>query len=262
MGAHLLLRGLVPYLSFSKRDLHENHLAAARQEVKPRSPAYCLQARKPSPYTSCRPLETCSNATYEPIVVSLSIYVSFNFSVLYSFLTAIPLVFGAVYGFTPDQQNLPFIAVAIGCLIATPTQLVLAYYIVYQRRNRGPVTRGEIKAVAPEQRLYGAIIGSVGLPVGTFLVCLVGKDRRPLDCTRLSLIPFAWGNMLIFVSAALYTVDVYQVADGASAVAANGLLRYVFGTSLVRLFHSSLFKCTKNLALRGRAVCWDLLPSH
>jgi hypothetical protein len=46
----------------------------------------------------------------ESIVASLSIYVAFNFSVLYSFLTAVPLVFGLVYRFTPEQQHLPFIA--------------------------------------------------------------------------------------------------------------------------------------------------------
>lgn len=166
----------------------------------------------------------------EPIVASFSIYVSFSFSVLYSFLTAIPLVFGVVYRFTPEQQNLPFIAIAIGCLIAMPTQLVLDY-VVYQRRSSVPITRGEMKAVAPEQRLYGAMIGSIGLPVGIFWFAWSARIDVHWIVPIFSLIPFAWGNMLIFVSAVLYTVDVYQAANGASAVAANGLLRYVLGAT-------------------------------
>lgn len=42
-------------------------------------------------------------------------------------------------------------------------------------------------------------------------------------------IPFAWGNLAIFIGAALYLVDVYGPLNGASAMAANGLLRYTMG---------------------------------
>lgn len=42
-------------------------------------------------------------------------------------------------------------------------------------------------------------------------------------------IPFAWGNLLVFVSAALYLIDVYGPMNGASAMAANGLARYGLG---------------------------------
>lgn len=42
-------------------------------------------------------------------------------------------------------------------------------------------------------------------------------------------IPFAWGNLCIFISAALYLIDVYGPLNGASAMAANGLLRYGMG---------------------------------
>ena len=39
-------------------------------------------------------------------------------------------------------------------------------------------------------------------------------------------IPFAIGNLAIFVSAALYLFDVYGPMNGASAMAANGMMRY------------------------------------
>jgi hypothetical protein len=42
-------------------------------------------------------------------------------------------------------------------------------------------------------------------------------------------IPFAWGNLSIFLSAANYLIDTYQALNGASALAANGLLRYTLG---------------------------------
>lgn len=39
-------------------------------------------------------------------------------------------------------------------------------------------------------------------------------------------VPFAFGNMAIFVSSALYMIDVYGPLSGASALAANGFARY------------------------------------
>lgn len=42
-------------------------------------------------------------------------------------------------------------------------------------------------------------------------------------------IPFAFGNMALFNSTALYLIDVYGPMNGASAMAANGLMRYTLG---------------------------------
>jgi hypothetical protein len=44
-------------------------------------------------------------------------------------------------------------------------------------------------------------------------------------------IPFAFGNVTVFISAALYMLDVYGPMSGASAMAANGLVRYIMGAS-------------------------------
>lgn len=44
-------------------------------------------------------------------------------------------------------------------------------------------------------------------------------------------IPFAFGNVTVFISAALYMLDVYGPMSGASAMAANGLLRYTMGAA-------------------------------
>jgi hypothetical protein len=44
-------------------------------------------------------------------------------------------------------------------------------------------------------------------------------------------VPFAFGNVTVFISAALYMLDVYGPMSGASAMAANGLVRYIMGAS-------------------------------
>lgn len=44
-------------------------------------------------------------------------------------------------------------------------------------------------------------------------------------------IPFAFGNVTVFISAGLYMIDVYGPLNGASAMVANGLVRYIMGVS-------------------------------
>lgn len=42
-------------------------------------------------------------------------------------------------------------------------------------------------------------------------------------------VPFAWGLLSIFLSSTVYLIQVYQASTGASALAANGILRYLLG---------------------------------
>ena len=42
-------------------------------------------------------------------------------------------------------------------------------------------------------------------------------------------VPFGWGVLAVFLASITYLVDTYQVANGASAVAANGILRFILG---------------------------------
>jgi hypothetical protein len=61
----------------------------------------------------------------------------------------------------------------------------------------------------------------------------------------IGMVPFAWGNLCIYVmllktiiwicaniiqiSGCMYLIDTYAALTAASAIAANGLLRYIFG---------------------------------
>jgi hypothetical protein len=47
----------------------------------------------------------------------------------------------------------------------------------------------------------------------------------------LSGVPFGCAVLSIFISSTTYLVDVYQSATSASAIAANGILRYGFGAA-------------------------------
>lgn len=163
----------------------------------------------------------------EPIVASFAIYVAFNFAVLFGLLASIPLVFTTVYGFNDEQAGLPFIAIGIGCILTIPTMLVIDR-TMYQRHYKCAIENGR-KGIAPEHRLYGAMVGGIGLPVGLFWFAWTCQGSVHWMVPIIGLVPFAWGNITVFISCILYMVDTYMAVNSASAMAANGLLRYISG---------------------------------
>ncbi|KAE9375192.1 MFS multidrug transporter-like protein [Stipitochalara longipes BDJ] len=176
----------------------------------------------------------------EPIVGFFSLYVAFNFAVLFAFFAAFPLVFESVYGFDTEQSGLVFIAIGVGCVLAVPSVILCDIYL-YQPRFRASIAAGKGGVVAPEYRLYPAMMGSVGLPLGLFWFAWTSKKDVSWASPVVAAIPFAWGNLSIFLSAANYLIDTYQALNGASALAANGLLRYVLG-AVFPLFTIQMYK--------------------
>ena len=91
--------------------------------------------------------------------------------------------------------------------------------------------------------------GSLGLPIGIFWFAWTSRREVHWISPVLAIIPFAWGNLCVFVgaiaslqdsaerssysqcAAALYLVDTYGPLNGASALAANGLVRYGLGAA-------------------------------
>ncbi len=98
----------------------------------------------------------------EPIVSFLSVYVAFNFAVLFTFFASVPYVFGLVYQFDRGDTGLVFLSIGLGCTLAIPTSIILDR-LVYQ--NQWRAHPGEVE---PEHRLWVAMLGAFGLPVGLF----------------------------------------------------------------------------------------------
>lgn len=65
-------------------------------------------------------------------------------------------------------------------------------------------------------------------------------------------IPFAWGNLAIFISAVMYLIDIYGPLNGASAMAANGLMRYAMGAA----FPLFTFQVSDGASSSYDGDCW------
>ncbi|KAK1634026.1 major facilitator superfamily domain-containing protein [Colletotrichum phormii] len=160
----------------------------------------------------------------ESIVLFMTIYMAFNFAVFYSFFAAFPYVFGGHYGFTPGQQGLTFISIALGCVIG-----FLA--VVYIDRKTYPALEAKygVGAVPPEYRLYGAMVGCALNPASLFWFGWTADKGVYWLSPVIASVPFAVGNIMVYSSGALYIMNSYGSLHGASALSANSLLRYAGG---------------------------------
>ncbi|KAF4556110.1 Polyamine transporter-like protein 4 [Elsinoe fawcettii] len=175
--------------------------------------------------TLMRPLHML---TTEPIVAFFSLYIAFNFATLFAFFAAFPVIFRTTYGFSTISSGLVFLSVGVGGVLAVPT-IILCDRIFYQRQFRLVKLSGTPGHVAPEHRLYPALVACLGLPIGLFWFAWTARQDTPWISPVLAAAPFSWGNSTIFIAATAYLLDTYQAKKGASAMAASSLLRYVMG---------------------------------
>ena len=135
----------------------------------------------------------------EPIVASFSLYIAFNFSVLFGFFDAFPIVFQGVYGFDRGRAGLAWLSVLVGCLLAVIT-VVVVDRLTFRKHYEGSLRVGTGGVVAPEHRLYAAMLGSLGLPIGLFWFGWSARQDVHWISPVLAAVPFAWGNLCVFVS--------------------------------------------------------------
>lgn len=128
---------------------------------------------------------------------------------LYAFFASIPLVFQKTYGFDSHQNGLVFISLGIGALLATATN-ILCDRLIYQKKAKEARERGETGHLPPEQRLYPAMMGSLGVAIGLFWFAWTARPDIHWISPVLALIPFNWGNLCIFVS---WPFSIYRKFD-------------------------------------------------
>lgn len=161
----------------------------------------------------------------EPLVAYLSIYTGFAFAMMFSFFGSYSYVFISVYGFNQKEVGLTFLGILVGFMFA------MASFGIFDATfyQRAAVRAGG--RPPPEHRLYAAMLGSLMLPIGLFWFAWAPRKDIHWIVPVLAGIPFGWGSLGIFIGATTYLVDVYGAANGASAVAANGILRYLLGAA-------------------------------
>ncbi|TPX07085.1 uncharacterized protein E0L32_010980 [Thyridium curvatum] len=159
----------------------------------------------------------------EPIVAFICLYVSAEFGTLFSFFAGVPYTFQGVYHFSLGQSALVFLSIAIGCIFGLTTVILCDVFLYRKRIAEYPPGH-----VPPEYRLYPAMLGSIGLPIGLFWFAWTARKSISWASPAAAMIPFSWGNLCVFVSTIQYITDTYHGSVVASAASANSLARYCF----------------------------------
>ncbi|KAF7560488.1 hypothetical protein G7046_g3656 [Stylonectria norvegica] len=209
--------------AFSHETFHpviKRKLAKQRGQEVPPSPPLKAQLKTFAVISLIRPVRMIF---VEPIVGFICLYVAVEFGTLFSFFAAVPYTFGSVYHFTLEQSGLVFLSLVIGCAFGLMTVLLCDIFHYRKQASRYPLHQ-----IPPEHRLYPAMIGSFGLPIGLFWYAWTAREGISWASPAAAIIPFAWGNLCVFVSTIQYTTDTYHGNVVASAASANSLARYGF----------------------------------
>jgi len=147
---------------------------------------------------------------------------------------AFPIVYRQGRGWNEGISGLPFVAVAIGVLLA------ITYVVLYDNKVYMKKVQASGKGfTTPEARLPMCIVGGIALPIGLFWFAWTNSPSLPWAASVVGSIPFGFGMVLIFLSIMNYLIDSYTIF-AASVLAANGIIRSVFGAAFP-LFTSQMY---------------------
>ncbi|KAF1848813.1 MFS general substrate transporter [Cucurbitaria berberidis CBS 394.84] len=169
----------------------------------------------------------------EPIVLLITIYMSFIYGLLYLFLTAYALVFQGVYGWSGGVAGLAYFGMVGGEMIA-----FVVVVLDNPRYARKLAANNNIPV--PEWRLPISMVGGVLFATGLFWFGWTGYTGNiHWIVPVLSGVFTGFGIFSIFLSLLNYIVDAYLMF-AASAIAANTFMRSIFG-GVFPLFATFMF---------------------
>ena len=139
----------------------------------------------------------------EPIVLLLSIYMAFIYGLLYLFLTAYPIVFQQIHGFSAGISGLMLFGMIIGEIIA-------AVLIILEQPSYNKKLAANNGVPIPEWRLPPVIAGGVAFAIGLFWFGWAGyRSDIHWIVPALSGLLTGFGLLSIFLQSLNYIVDAY-----------------------------------------------------
>jgi len=156
----------------------------------------------------------------EPMILLLTMYVSFVYGVVYLLFSAFPIAYQEVRGWNDGVGALPFLGITLGAL--TGSIIIVLFIPRYARKMKeagGPV---------PEERLIPMMIGGVLFTIGLFWWSWTSYPTISWVPQVIAGWPLGAGIVLIFLQVINYLIDAYLMHAN-SAIAANTLMRSFFG---------------------------------
>lgn len=125
----------------------------------------------------------------EPIIIFVTLYMSFVYGLIYLFFEAYPVSFHEDRGWSSGVSALPFLAIIVGVILG-------AVIIVVFSKTRFTRIISEKGRLPPEQRLLPMMIGGACFPVGLLWFAWTSNPRISWVPQALAGIPLGMGVML------------------------------------------------------------------
>ncbi|KAI9695997.1 MAG: Cercosporin MFS transporter ctb4 [Bogoriella megaspora] len=154
----------------------------------------------------------------EPILLLISIYMSFVFGLTYLFFLAYPMSFALERGWHPTQAGLPLLSILLGVIGG-------GALIAFTTRTR--LAPNPQEGRPQETRLLLMMLGAILLPVGMFWFAWTSSPKLNPWPQIVAGIPIGFGIILINMQGLNYIIDCYLI-NANSAIAANTCLRSLF----------------------------------
>ncbi|EAA27613.3 MFS general substrate transporter [Neurospora crassa] len=171
----------------------------------------------------------------EPIVSTSCAYISLCYAIFYMTFEAYPFIFIDLYGLTPGQCGLTYLAIGVGCLIALPIFMAWDSILTRARHRNAPWTRQE-----EYRRLPLACLGGPMFVVSLFWLGFTSRFSVPFWIPMLSGIPFGMGFMCVFQALLNYLTDAYEIfaaSANAAASCSRSLLATLLPLATAPMFH-------------------------
>lgn len=153
----------------------------------------------------------------EPVLLAITLWISFSWAVLYLFLVSIPYVYGRVFHFSLGESGVVYVTQFIGsCIGMAYDQYCGRFY----RRN--------VAKRGPEARLYTAFGGGVCVPVGAFIFCFTAYAHVHWIGSCIGVVILYIGMYCTYLTAFSYLADAYALY-ASSALSAMSFIRNLVG---------------------------------
>ncbi|EAW14952.1 MFS transporter [Aspergillus clavatus NRRL 1] len=170
----------------------------------------------------------------EPLILAVTLYLSFIYGLLYCFLTAYTLVYQGVYHMNAGVGGLPLFGMVAGLLIAG------GYICLVAGRSYSAKLAANGGIPVPEWRLPPVMAGGALFAAGIFWFGWTGfTDEIPWIASTLSGLFTGFGLLVVFIQLFNYLIDTYLLF-AASAIAANTFCRSILAASFP-LFSRQMF---------------------
>ncbi|KAF2164538.1 hypothetical protein M409DRAFT_37044 [Zasmidium cellare ATCC 36951] len=169
----------------------------------------------------------------EPLVLLVTLYMSFIYGLMYALLGAYPIVFEGVHGMGEGVGSLPFLGLIVG-------EAAGGLYIICLQKGYVKKLEANNDQPIPEWRLPPAIIGGVVFTIGIFWFGWTGfSSSIHWMAPTASGVFIGFGILCIFLQCFNYLIDSY-ISFAASVFAANTILRSLVGAGFP-LFTRQMF---------------------